>query len=338
MDAGLRVVVTTDIPMLAVIASKMGAIVVARPEELTGPDCSHADTIRHAVAAAGLEGKHVVLLQPTSPFRFDGVVRKCIDAHASNPASTAATCRHLHDWQLGGTNNGMQQFINGCVIVYPFDKVGNYDNVTPVATNPLNYLEIDTEQDYVDACLLSLKYGKIPAPVAPNFTSEITRKLMELGVGGKACTLVARPDGKPIPQDEAVCYVNHCRGYDGGRADVLFIVANAHVLTDDNAELRACIKKCKLVVVRDHGHAAALIERYPDIKDKSEIITYSPHPMVNQVTTGAIAQYILGEAGCDTSRVGFDSASVRAADQSRGHFLGASYDTAIFATYGRPRQ
>lgn len=336
--AGIPVVVTTDIPLLKTIAVTLGAVVVDRPEFLAGPDCSHADTVRHAVEASGHADRNVVLLQPTSPFRFDNVVDKCVAVHAENPDQTVATCRQLHDWQLGAENRGLRHFINGCVIVYPAGRVGDYANVVPVETNPLNYLEIDTEDDYVNACLLSLKYQMLPSPVAPDHLTEVIDRLKELELAGKPCTLVARADGLPIPQEHPVCYVNHCRGYDGGRADVLFFVANPNSLKEENPELRECAAKCRVAVIRNHGKAEEILARYPELKEKSIILKWAPHKMIDQVTTGAIAQYILGIAECQTTRVGFSTPAHRAADQTSGHFLGASYDTAIFTTYGTPRQ
>lgn len=76
-----RIVVSSDDEAVLRLARGMGiASVIRRPPELSGPDASSMDVIRHALDVVGGAWRLVVLLQPTSPLRTSVDVDEAVDA------------------------------------------------------------------------------------------------------------------------------------------------------------------------------------------------------------------------------------------------------------------
>lgn len=75
------VVVTTDDPAVAALASARRVEVIDRPAELAGSEASIYDAIAHAFGVVGHDWDYLVLLQPTSPLRtaadIDGALTLC---------------------------------------------------------------------------------------------------------------------------------------------------------------------------------------------------------------------------------------------------------------------
>lgn len=334
--AGLRTIVTTDIPELADIARKRGCMIVHRPPELADVKADHGDVITHAMEPFGLLDRPCVLLQPTSPFRSGGIIEKCIKAYCGN---TVLTVQHVHGRRINGDNDGDLVLWDGCVAIFPPGKVCNYDSVTPVENEWANGLQIDRPEDYEKACTLAAMLGPVPFAVAEPSATQVRNAIRNAGLTGEV-TLVARSNGKPIPQDNPVVWLNHCQGWDGQRADALLIIANPHIRRfGPSKEAREVARKAKLVIVRDNGEGDWLHHFMPEICGKSVSIRHISGDWVNGVTTGGIASSLLTSAGCKVTRIGF-SDNIRRATDAIGQFAfsGVSREIAILRTCGEDHQ
>lgn len=154
--AGLRCIVTSDIPELAAVATRHGATFVERPQELATSDCSHAEAVLHA-----LEGERydaVMLLQPTSPFRTAGIVRKCVEMATANPGRTLPTTGDHHGAILDGgdlVRTHQLRLWDGCVCVSPKGDELGYTDCYGVRNAHMNTLQIDTPEEYAEALSIS---------------------------------------------------------------------------------------------------------------------------------------------------------------------------------------
>lgn len=339
LEAGLETVVTSDIPELLQIARRHGAHAVVRPEYLATSDCSHADTIRHAMEATSTGERPCVLLQPTSPFRGDGILGRCLDAAAQNPDVTILSSRHVHRFVIGGENTGPELLWDGCVAIFPPGKVCDFTNVIPVGNSHLNSLQIDTEEDYEQSCLCAARTCQIPNPLSEPDSFACVSALRNAGIHGPV-TLVARPDGLPIPQQFPVAWINHCHGWDRGRADILFLIANPHLQQQGiSPATREVAAKARLVIIRDNGTGDWLRQQLPVICGKHIEIRRISESLSNHLTTGAVACDLLHRVGCQVTRVGFSEPAARGAD-SMGKFNlpGVSREIAILNQTGTNRK
>lgn len=301
--AGLQVVVSSDIPELLEQALKLGAIAVRRPSELTADD-RHLEAIAHALKeggkALGYKPTHAVLLQPTSPFRSGNIIKRCVAAAKLSPGHTIYSGRHLHYKSLGGVDLSGEVW-DGCVAVYPSANILKPVKPLMVENEHANTLQIDTQADYLAACVQYWRARAAPVPVSPSELAACVA-LISPTVINTEVTVVARGDGKPINQSQPTLYLNHCKGYDGGRADLLMLVASNHLKAVGlNAELREVAEKAQAIIIRDVGQGAWLASQLMTYSHK---ITYITHPMVAN-TTGALASYLVYAAGGYAHRVGF---------------------------------
>lgn len=294
---GVDAVVSTDIDDLKAISVRMGLKVVHQE-----PMESHRSVIEHAMKECGWSDRPCVLLQPTSPFRYGNIAGKCIDMFIRlGGKETVLTSSVAHEAVICSgrlTNEGRSVTLwDGCVAVYPAGRVCEYSPVHAVRNLHCNSLQIDTEEDYVQACL-ALEMHKEADEVLPRSLVNMLRPvLLGNGLGGHV-TLVGRPDGMPIPQDRPAVYLNHCRGYEGGRCDALFVIANAAIRgAGINAELRECASKAGVVVVRSNGEIAWLLENLPEIRGKFYPIRDAIDGRDDHLTTGCIAAWLLNEVG-----------------------------------------
>ena len=339
LEAGLETVVTSDIPDLLEIARRHGARAVERPLHLTSSDCSHADTIRHALEATGTADRPCVLLQPSSPFRGDGIIARCLDEAARQPDATILSARSIHRLVIGGENTGHECLWDGCVAIYPPGMICDGSNVVAVENSHINSLQIDEESDYVQACLIASQMGPIRNPLAESDSSTCIAALRNAGIYGHV-TLVARHDGLPIPQEHPVIWINHCQAWDGRRADVLFLIANPHLQKIGISQAtRQVAAKAKLVIIRDNGTGEWLRRQLPVMCGKHVEIRCVSGALTNHLTTGAIASDLLHRVGCVVRRIGFDSASTRAGS-ARNNFNqpGVSHEIAILHQTGTDRK
>lgn len=105
-----KLVVSTDSEEIARISKEAGAEVVVRPDELATDTASTQDVMAHAL-------KHypadiLVLLQPTSPYRSDGLIDGCIEEFLQDDLDSLAT-GFICDYKEYGKNTLPRQQIQG---------------------------------------------------------------------------------------------------------------------------------------------------------------------------------------------------------------------------------
>ncbi|MGI5291676.1 N-acetylneuraminate synthase family protein [Nonomuraea polychroma] len=102
-----QVVVSTDHAQIAETAREAGALVVERPEELSGATASSESAVLHALDALGQEPEVVVLVQCTSAFidpdDLSAAVRKVLDGEADSVVSGLPT----HEFLWTATGDGV---------------------------------------------------------------------------------------------------------------------------------------------------------------------------------------------------------------------------------------
>ncbi|TXH18393.1 MAG: hypothetical protein E6R03_02235 [Hyphomicrobiaceae bacterium] len=334
----LPVLLTTDISGLEGLRGL--CTIIDRPEHLRGPEASHRETIEHALQSAGRSDTHCILLQPTSPFRGGDIIKKCIEAARRSPESTILSSQHVHGFSaLDGVDLGPLEVWDGNVAIYPPGMVCDYTQTVTVRNSWINSLQIDDSEAYADACSIMHHSSALADPLDDEDSAVCVAALSNAGIAGRV-TVVARADGQPIPQEDPVVWLNHCEGWDGGRADVLFLIANAHLKQVGIGEsLRAVARKARLVIVRNNGEAAWLYANLPGICGKHVEIRHISQPLINHMSTGIMALSLLHKTGAEITRVGFSSAAQRAlASKQNLHYPAISREVAWLNEAGTDRR
>ena len=178
-----RTVVSTDDDKIAEVAKAHGAQVIRRPDELASDTSVVIDAIRYTVRKIEEEGgvvDIVILLEPTSPFRRQEDIEKCIQVLLENKADSAATYTDAKVspnrlWRI--SDDVVEPFIQGAVPWLPrqkqpkaFELTGQIyaistkvlfedeesistllGQIFPVITPRETALDIDTELDFMIA-------------------------------------------------------------------------------------------------------------------------------------------------------------------------------------------
>ena len=105
-----KVVVSTDSDEIAEISRNAGAIVLKRPDDLATDTASTQDVMVHALN--NFPADILVLLQPTSPYRSDGLIDECIDEFIEGKYDSLAT-GFMCDYKEYGKNTLPRQQIQG---------------------------------------------------------------------------------------------------------------------------------------------------------------------------------------------------------------------------------
>ncbi len=105
-----KIVVSTDSDDIAGVARKWGAEVLIRPAELATDTASTQDVMVHALQ--NYPADILVLLQPTSPYRSEGLIDRCISDFEKNQYDSLAT-GFMCDYKEYGTNILPRQQIKG---------------------------------------------------------------------------------------------------------------------------------------------------------------------------------------------------------------------------------
>ena len=307
--AGLFTVVTSDIDVVLQNAIKSGAYPVRRPEEFCDGN-SHFATIKHAVESAiaidaSYKESPVVLLQPTSPFRGGNIIKKCIEANAKNPDRVVLSGRTLHCTDASGKSISTQIW-DGCVAVFPHNCIQHQDNAIIVENEHSNMLQVDTNEDYIQACVQSWRLGGCWTPIDQEEAKVCVAALKPL-FNNTTVTLVGGYNGEEIDQSKPVFYTNHCRGWNGGRADALVVVACKSIVNIGiNKELEEVALKASVVIVRDLGQADWVLA---NLKTTAKIILVKS--CKHQITTGSFASTLISLSGGTAERIGFQRGADR---------------------------
>ena len=154
--------------------------------------------------------------------------------------------------------------------------------------------------EYIKGCLKSWEFRKYWVPFSKKDGHSIINVLKPI-INKKVITVVARGDGEPIDQNNPVMYINHCRGYDGGRADFLMLVASINLTKIGiNKELEEVAQKAKVVIIRDFGQLAWVKD---NLKTSGVVIVMDESK--HQVTTGTVACVVACLSGGIVQTVGF---------------------------------
>lgn len=105
-----KVIVSTDSDTIAEIAQKAGAEVLKRPDYLATDTASTQDVMVHALRC--FPADILVLLQPTSPCRTEGLIDECILEFQEQDYDSLAT-GWICDYKEYGKNTLPRQQING---------------------------------------------------------------------------------------------------------------------------------------------------------------------------------------------------------------------------------
>lgn len=105
-----EVVVSTDSEEIAAVARENGAKVLMRPSELATDTASTQDVMAHALH--NYMADTLVLLQPTSPCRSEGLIDDCIREFNKNGYDSLAT-GFMCDYKEYGHNTLPRQQIDG---------------------------------------------------------------------------------------------------------------------------------------------------------------------------------------------------------------------------------
>lgn len=177
-----RIIISTDDEMIADAARAAGAEVpFMRPSELAGDTSSHLDVIHHAIRKireTDADVTHLVLLQPTSPFRsgadIDAIVRMVVENNADCAVSVSEVNDHPALMYRVAADGSLESYLpqsgryvrtqdmeplvvlNGALYVFHIDRLLARDRLLCAA--PLAYkmpalrsLDIDTEEDLIQA-------------------------------------------------------------------------------------------------------------------------------------------------------------------------------------------
>jgi CMP-N-acetylneuraminic acid synthetase len=105
-----KFVVSTDDRVIADIAAREGADILMRPDYLATDEADTLDVMIHAVKE--IPSDTLVLLQPTSPIRKDGLIDQCINEFLASNYDSLATgfmCTYIEY----GKNDLRRQDIEG---------------------------------------------------------------------------------------------------------------------------------------------------------------------------------------------------------------------------------
>lgn len=105
-----KIVVSTDSEEIAEVARKSGAQVMMRPPELATDMASTQDVMAYTLRK--MPADILVLLQPTSPCRSEGLIDECINEFIENDYDSLAT-GFICDYKEYGSNTLPRQQIQG---------------------------------------------------------------------------------------------------------------------------------------------------------------------------------------------------------------------------------
>jgi CMP-N-acetylneuraminic acid synthetase len=151
-----RIVVSSEDDEIRVVSVAWGAEVLERPPDLATDTATTAGVLRHA--AVTLNPKVVVLLQPTSPIRFRGLIDRCVKTFLEVGCDTLATGFISYQYPYGSMGNVPQQemegffYDDGNVYVHKARhlKIGKWwgERRHEMVVDPWYNLELDTVADF----------------------------------------------------------------------------------------------------------------------------------------------------------------------------------------------
>jgi N-acylneuraminate cytidylyltransferase len=105
-----RFIVSTEDKEIAGVAKRYGAEVLERPPEFAGDEVTGLELLQHVISL--IDADTIVLLQPTSPIRDNGLIDRCIAKFKETGADNLAT-GFICKFTEYGTNTKRRQDIKG---------------------------------------------------------------------------------------------------------------------------------------------------------------------------------------------------------------------------------
>jgi len=123
-----RFVVSTDDDEIAEVSKRYGAEVIARPQKLATDTASTLAVLQHVLTK--IDAKAVVLLQPTSPVREEGLIDSCIKKFQKQRVDNIATgfiCKFMEYGTYAKRRQDLKGFFydDGNVYVMKSDIIRN---------------------------------------------------------------------------------------------------------------------------------------------------------------------------------------------------------------------
>ncbi len=167
-----RVIVTSDDVAVRNICQKSNVQFINRPQELASDNATSAEVVMHTLGNITDKFSHIVLLQPTSPFRnsehIDESIKLCID----NNARSCVSFVENHDFSKQtyaykqphlNVRQGFSLRLNGAIYISEVKRFQESQEFVDKTTIPYimtvsHSIDIDTEEDFNSAFnLLSSK-------------------------------------------------------------------------------------------------------------------------------------------------------------------------------------
>jgi len=151
-----RFVVSTEDDEIADIARAAGAEVLDRPVELASDDATTVAVLQHTLDM--IKADTIVLLQPTSPIRINGIIDRSIERFLASGCDTLATSYVSKHFAWGAVDNGPRQRLKGYfhddgnvyVFKSPVLQAGRWigDQPCEMEISSIYNIEIDTIADF----------------------------------------------------------------------------------------------------------------------------------------------------------------------------------------------
>ena len=163
-----RCIVSTEDREIADISRRYGAEVIDRPAELANDTATSLSVIQHVLSQ--IDAQNIVILQPTSPVRNEGLIDRCIQTFQNKKADNLATGFICKFMEYGSYLNQRRQDLNGFfyddgnvyVVKTSVIQEGSLfgKNIERVHTSREENVEIDEEFDFWVAEQVLLKRSK----------------------------------------------------------------------------------------------------------------------------------------------------------------------------------
>lgn len=164
-----KYLVSTDDEEIATVARSLGAWVLMRPAELATDEARTISVLEHVIAHQR-DVEHVVVLQPTSPLRYPGLVDSCIEEYLAGGYDNLATGFYCKFREFGSHNNERRQDYKGFfyddgnvyVLARALIEKGRWfgDRICFKETSKEENFEIDDEIDLFILGSLLTKFAK----------------------------------------------------------------------------------------------------------------------------------------------------------------------------------
>ena len=163
------VYVTTDDDAIKLVALEYGAIVVDRPQELSGDLEPTVSALKHVLETLDYEVENVVLLQATNPLRPENLLNEAFQIYKKNNCDSLFTVTrnyqkfgkiknakyHPFNYKIGQRSQDLEPlyFENGLLYITKAIHILNNKIITEsafplIVNHPFASVDIDTQEDF----------------------------------------------------------------------------------------------------------------------------------------------------------------------------------------------